>query len=146
MENQINQFMQAVIPSLGYGLYNFSFLVILISQCYALNLKEVKINVGLIYILSFMYQAIALMFLFLPTALTVDMTLSYLFVGLIGGSVRANKINNPLKNVLLQLRDAGIMMKRDMIIAPINLLKNKLTELERRFYPEPKSKTEDYQL
>lgn len=136
MENQINQFMQAVIPSLGYGLYNFSFLVILISQCYALNLKEVKINVGLIYILSFMYQVIALIFLFVPTAMTINMTLSYLFVGLIGGSVRSNQNNNPIKHCILQFKDAFTMMKQDFILSPIQ----KLVKMESKFYPQKEIK------
>tara|TARA_A100001201_G_scaffold142982_1_gene142819 strand:+ start:1638 stop:2087 length:450 start_codon:yes stop_codon:yes gene_type:complete len=143
IEQQINQILQLIIPSIGYALYNFSFLIILISQLYSLDMSKAKLNVGLIHILCFIYQAVAIMFLFAPTAMEVDMTLTYLFLGMLGGSVRADKTTNPLKYVLLQLKDAGIMMKQDMIVAPINALRNKLVELEEKFYPEPEPETED---
>ena len=144
IEQQINQVLQALIPSIGYALYNFSFLIILISQLYSLNMKKAKVNIGIIHILCFIYQTVAILFLFAPTAMEVDFTLTYLFVGMLGGSVRANQHSNPLKYVMLQLRDAGIMMKRDMILFPINALKKKLVELEKRFYPEPKEKEPKY--
>ena len=144
IEQQINQVLQAVIPSLGYVLYNFSFLIILISQLYSLDMQKAKVNVGLVHILSFIYQAVAILFLFTPTTMEVDMTLTYLFLGMLGGSIRADQANNPLKYVLMQLRDAAIMMKRDMIIYPINSLRKKLVELEKGFYPEPKEKEPKY--
>ena len=139
IEQQINQAMQIIVPSAGYALYHFTFLIILISQFYGINMKKAKMNVGLIYILSFMVQLISIMFLLIQPKLETDMTLTYLFVGMVGGSFRDEATTNPIKYYLLQLKDAGICMKRDLFLAPMRFTRQKIVEFNGNFYPPPES-------
>lgn len=142
IEQQINELAQAIVPTLGYTLYNFTFLIVVISQLYGINMKKAKMNVELIYILSFMVQLVSIMFLFIQPKLEADMTLTYLFVGMLGGSLRDSKMNNPIKYHLLQLEDAKSRMLRHLIIDPYLFSKSKLTEVAIHFYPEEPVKKE----
>ena len=138
MEAQINHYMQLFFPAAGYALYNFSFIILFISQVYGLNIKKTKSNVELAYILSFGYQIVALFFLMVPGVEATGMTISYLFIGMIIGSIPAKKEKNPTKYFISELVHIITSIKRDLILAPIRFLKNKLIELEAKFYPEPK--------
>jgi hypothetical protein len=143
IEQQINEAMQIIVPTAGYALYNFTFLVILISQLYGINMKKAKMNVGLIYVLSFMVQLVSIMFLLIQPKLETDMTLTYLFLGMVGGSLRDEANNNPIKYYLLQLKDAVKCMKRDLVVAPIQLAKQKVVKFNASFYPAPEATKEN---
>ena len=142
IEQQINEFMQMVVPTFGYTLYNFTFLIVLVSQLYGVNMKKAKINVALVYVLSFMTQLVSIMFLIIQPKLETDMTLTYLFLGMVGGSFRDKANTNPIKYYMLQLKNAAFCMKRDLIVAPLKSIKQKIVDFNAKFYPSTVESTE----